>query len=294
LCNEAVELAQGVYMMRENPLDRIALEFICALGLNPVLFVEAARQLGCGRVGMGLAPIATCDGVDANWSLRENAGLRKDLAAAMRAHDVKISLGEGFIAMPHVDMVTAAVPDLEILAELGATRVNLISIDSDFDRAVDQCGRFVEAATSFGMSTTLEFMPGLPLTSDIASAKRLISAVAADDFRLLLDAMHVFRSGAGTSDIAALDPDAIGYVQLCDVPNNPSLGYAEEAQFERLAPGEGDLPLQAFLDALPREIPIGLELPMRSKAEAGLGIIERLQGPVDETRYLLARESLNL
>jgi sugar phosphate isomerase/epimerase len=276
-------------MMTENPRDRIALEFISALGLNPVLFVEAASQLGCGWVGMGLKPIATCDGIDANWSLRENPSLRRDLLSAMRAQDVRISLGEGFIAMPHIDIATEAPPDLAILAEMGATRANLISIDSDHNRAIDQCGRFVDAARSFGMSTTLEFMPGLPLISDIAAARRVVSAVADKDFRLLLDAMHVFRSGASASDVAALDPGAIGYVHLCDVPSDASLDYAEEAQYERLPPGEGDLPLQAFVDALPNEVLVGLELPMRSKAQAGLDIIERLRGPVDQTRSLLGR-----
>lgn len=274
-------------MKTKNLRDRIALEFISALGLNPVLFVEAASQLDCGWVGLGLKPIATCEGIEADWSLRENHSLRRDLIAAMQAHDVKISLGEGFIAMPHIDVAIEAPPDLEILAELGATRVNLISIDSDYDRAIDQCGRFVEAAKSFGMSTTLEFMPGLPLISDIATAGRVISAVADDGFRLLLDTMHVFRSGASAADVAALDPGAIGYVQLCDVPSYASTDYAEEAQFERLPPGEGDLPLQAFVDAMPREVVVGLELPMRSKAQAGLGIIERLRGPVDQTRSLL-------
>jgi len=276
-------------MMTEYPRDRVALEFISALGLNPVLFVEAASQLGCGWVGMGLRPIATCDGIDANWSLRESPGLRRDLIAAMRTHDVGISLGEGFIAMPHIDIANDALPDLAILAELGATRANLISIDGDRHRAIDQCGRFVDAARSFGMSTTLEFMPGLPLISDLATAIQVVSAVADEELRLLLDAMHVFRSGATAADVATLDPGAIGYVQLCDVPDDPLLDYAEEAQFERLPPGEGDLDLQAFVDALPNDVTVGLELPMRGKAEAGLGIVERLRGPVDRTRSLLGR-----
>jgi sugar phosphate isomerase/epimerase len=38
---------------------------------------------------------------------------------------------------------------------------------------------------------------------------------------------------------------------------------SEEARYERLVPGQGGLALQAFLQALPDGIPLGLEVPMR-------------------------------
>jgi sugar phosphate isomerase/epimerase len=78
---------------------------------------------------------------------------------------------------------------------------------------------------------------------------------------LLLDAMHVYRSGATTADVAALDPAMVAYVQLCDVPMPPQTAdYGEEARHERRCPGEGDLPLAEFLGALPPEVTIGLEV----------------------------------
>src|SRR5690606_10864060 len=97
-----------------------------------------------------------------------------------------------------------------------------------------------------------------------------------------------FRSGAGLSDVVALDPAVIGYVQLCDVPLISSFSdYADEARFERLTPGDGELPLQRFVEILPSGVMVGLELPMRSKAEAGIGPVERRAAAVARTRQLL-------
>jgi hypothetical protein len=51
----------------------------------------------------------------------------------------------------------------------------------------------------------------------------------------------------------------------------------------------GELPLLDVLAVLPREIIVGLEVPMRGRAEAGIGPHERLSGCVNATRGLLKR-----
>jgi hypothetical protein len=80
--------------------------------------------------------------------------------------------------------------------------------------------------------------------------------------------MHLVRSGSGAEDVAALDPELIGHVQLADallVPTIPD--YMEEACFERMVPGTGELPLVDILAALPSDVVIGLEVPLRSQAD---------------------------
>lgn len=274
--------------MTDKQTDRVGLEFISVFGLDPVSFVTVASDLGCRHVGMSLEPIVTCEGIDASWSLRNDAGLRRDLKAALREHDVAITLAEGFVAMPGEDIATRAMPDLELMAELGASRANILSIESDADRAATQCTAFTEAAASLGMTAVMEFLPGLPGMCDLPSALSVVRKVDRPDFSLLLDTMHVFRSGSTVADIEALDPRHIGYVQLCDVPLTPTIeDYADEARFERLAPGSGELPLQAFLRAVPKDVIVSLELPMRAAAEAGVSARDRLAGPVATTRQML-------
>jgi hypothetical protein len=62
----------------------------------------------------------------------------------------------------------------------------------------------------------------------------------------------------------------------------------EEAMFERMVPGEGELPLHNILSALPPGIVIELEVPRRSLALAGVSPIDRLRPCVDAARRLLS------
>jgi sugar phosphate isomerase/epimerase len=267
---------------------RVGIEFISVLGLPPVSFVELAAEMGCGYIGMGLQPmfLENPHGYPA-WSLRNDAALRRDTIAALRNHGVSISVGEGFIARPQKD-IADSVPDLDLMRELGAERVNLVSIDSDLSRAFDQCARFADLATARGLIATLEYLPGLAI-GNLKTAVAAVRHAANPNFRVLVDAMHFFRSGSKPAELAALDPTLIGYVQLCDVPLVSKYeDYAYEARFDRLAPGKGELPLLDLLAAVPRELVVGLETPMLREAEAGIGPKERLSGAIQATRDLLA------
>jgi sugar phosphate isomerase/epimerase len=135
----------------------------------------------------------------------------------------------------------------------------------------------------------IEFAPGLTV-ADLPTALHAVRHVGRPNFRLLIDTMHFLRSGARATDLAAIDPKLMGYIQLCDAPLAPRFDtYFEEVMFERMAPSTGELPLLDVLRALPRDLPIGLEVPMRSKAEAGMGPHERLGPVVENARRLLAR-----
>jgi sugar phosphate isomerase/epimerase len=178
--------------------------------------------------------------------------------------------------------------DFEVLAELGAEQVNTVSFDPDMSRSVDQFAVVAESAAAAGMKATLEFVPNLTV-SDLPTALAAVGQVGRPDFRLLIDTMHFFRSGSEPQDIAALDPGIIGYVQLSDVPVVPGIpDYMEEACFERMVPGTGQLPLLELLRVLPREPVIGLEVPLRSQADAGIGPHARLGPCVEAARGLLA------
>ncbi len=59
--------------------------------------------------------------------------------------------------------------------------------------------------------------------------------------------------------------------------------------FERMVPGEGELPLSEILAALPDDIDIGLEVPQRSLALSGVGPAARLRPCVEAAQGLLRR-----
>lgn len=268
-------------------MDRLGIEFISTLGMNPVEAVRLTAELGLRRTGMAPAPITANPHGFAAWDFRGDPALVRATRAAAREHGVEIALGEGFLVMPGLNMADCE-PTIDIMAELGAPVLNGVCVEQDRARALDEFALLAEMAGKRGLTVSLEFMPMMwPQT--LAEALAFITATGAANAGLLLDAMHVFRSGATAADVAALDPATIAYVQLCDVPMPGGADdYGEEARHERRCPGAGDLPLADFVAALPAGVTIGLEVPMVSRAQAGISVADALAPCVAAARTLLA------
>ena len=141
------------------------------------------------------------------WSLRQDRQLRRDTRQALADHGVEISLGEGFLVRPGADIRASAGPDLEAMRELEVRCINVVSIEPDFGRNVEQFGALLELARPLGMEATLEFGPIFGIRN-LASALEALQAVGSPGFRLLVDVLHLVRSGATAADLAALGPSA--------------------------------------------------------------------------------------
>ena len=270
-------------------MDRLGLEMLCGLGLPPVAFVKLAADLGCRHISAGLGSMPTPLGYPPS-DLRADVAMRREMIAVMEGRGVSISLGEGLIARPGYDL-RDAVEDLAIFYELGARRICTSSMDADLPRSFDQFAVLAEMCADAGIELVIEFAPALTVT-DLPTALAALRHIGRKDVKLLIDTMHLIRSGSSAADVAALAPDLIGYVQLADVPLKPAMpDYMQEAMFERRAPGEGELPLKEIMAALPRDVVVGLEIPELAKAQRGIGPHERVGRCVEAARRLLAQLS---
>ncbi|GAB3010219.1 sugar phosphate isomerase/epimerase family protein [Mycobacterium bourgelatii] len=267
-------------------MDRLAIGCLSVFGLPPVDLVNVAADLGCRHIsttvrGFPLVPLGYRP-----FTLRDTA-LRMELRAVLNHRGVSISLGDGFLVLPDADTADYG-GDLDVLAELGTPRINVVSLDPDLGRTFDQLATLAELAAERGIVTNLEPVPGLTV-GDLPTALAAVKHVARQDFVLLIDTMHLVRSGARAAEVAALEPGYIGYAQINDTTLRPrGDNYMDEAMFERMVPGEGDLPLRDILSALPRDIIIEIEVPQRSLAMDGVGPIDRLRPCVAAARRLLA------
>ena len=269
-------------------MAELGIENISVFGLPPVEFVNLAADLGVRCISTGLTQLFYNPHGYPPFSLRDDPALRREMVAAMADRDVAISLGEGFVVRPGADL-RDSVRDLDVMHELGVRRINMVTMDPDLARSFDQFAALAEMGAARGFTMTTEFGPALTV-GDLATALAAVRHVGRPDFRLLIDTMHFVRSGGRPEELAALDPDLIGYVQLCDAPRAPRFeSYMEEAMFERMAPGTGELGLIEVVKALPRDRVFGLEIPLRSQAEAGIGPAERLGPCVAAARDLLVR-----
>lgn len=267
-------------------MDRLGIGFLGGFGLPPVEFVNLTADLGCGYMSVVVQGLPLLPLDYAPFSLKD-AKLRRDMRAAMRDRGVRISLGDGFLVTADAE-AHAFADDLDVLAELDAARINVVSLDPDLGRTFDQFAILTELAAQRGIQTVVEPVPGLTV-GDLSTALAAVRHVARSEFRLLIDTMHLVRSGSSAADVAAVDPDRIGYAQLNDTTLRPRMdNYMEEAMFERMVPGEGELPLGDIVCALPPGIVIEIEVPRRSLALAGVSPIDRLRPCVEAARRLLS------
>jgi sugar phosphate isomerase/epimerase len=266
----------------------LGIEFISVFGLPPVDFVHLAADLGCRYISTALTgrPLKTLGYPP--FSLKDDVALRRRMLAAMDERGVGISLGEGVVITPDADVASLGA-DLDVMAELGAAQINTLSFDRDRNRTFDQLATLTQMADERGMATTIELAPGATI-GDPSVLRAAMEHVGRSDLRLALDTMHWVRAGFGATELRALGAEKIGYVQLCDTTLKPrGASYMKEAMYERMTPGDGELPLGELLAAVPDDVVVGLEIPMRSLAESGVGPMDRLRPCVAAARQLGCR-----
>ena len=262
----------------------LAVAHLTALDLAPPAWFDIAAQAGYQKVGIRIlpaAPGALC------YPLRRATVIdwRRRLAdAGVGVHDVE------FVPLtPDVD-VDALRPTLALAAELGAQRLNVSGDDADTARLAGNFGRLCDLAAEVGLGVDLEFMR-FRVVGSLPQALGIVTRAARPNGRLLIDLLHLYRSGGTPAMLREVPGEALGSVQLCDAPlRDPGDGaLADEARAGRFFPGEGELPLRDYLDALPRGLPMGVEVPTSSSHPQFTALQRLVRGATTARRLLAAR-----
>jgi len=159
-------------------------------------------------------------------------------------------------------------PAIDASAELGASIMSVTCLDPDHERFAEFMNKLSETAGNSRMKIALEFTPYSDAKT-LPAADSIVRRSRASNFGLLIDALHLSRSGGLPSDIRGVDPDRIFLAQLCDAKRAPPSpeALAVEARTGRLYPGQGELDLYNFLEALPLDIEIECECPMLANSD---------------------------
>lgn len=263
----------------------IGIDMRTVAGMGPIDHVRLAAEMGCKAVSMGLKQTGQSSRY-APWSLREDAALRREVRAALSDGGLRIGLGEGINGSADIAPDDHA-GDLDLFAELGTRRIGARDNGLERDRAFDYMARLAELTRERDMDFAFEFSPVMTFRN-LQEALALVAHIGQDRVSVTVDAMHFFRTGGKARELAELDAALIGHVRLCDGLLKGEGDYAAEIETGRLIPGEGELPLREFVDALPRGKTLGLDL---SLPQAGLGVEaarDYLVEVVARTRALLA------
>lgn len=237
-----------------------------AIGLTPPAFVDLADRAGFTAVSLMLYFPPS---YSAGFPVLGDTPMRRE--TKRRLDDTGLVLFDASTCRLEPETTVADFrPMVETAAYLGAHTINVNGSDPDEARLTDQFAALCELVGEHGMTAGLEFMMSTRVRT-LDDAVRLIDRSGASNALLTVDALHLTRSGGSAEDVALLGAGQVSYVQLCDGPGEvPQEGYAHEGATERLLPGDGVLPLQALVDAVGPDVPLGIEAPSAQRYAQGI------------------------
>jgi sugar phosphate isomerase/epimerase len=179
---------------------------------------------------------------------------------------------------------------VDIAGELGVRNVLVAGGAASHAAVVERFGQLCDRAAPAGVTVVLEFLPIFTIAT-LHDAVAVVQEANRPNGGVLIDTLHLARSGGTVEDIATVPLSLLPYLQLADATarlDDPSpANLREEALHGRLLPGEGALPLAATLYAVP-SVPISVELRSRPLMERYPDPTERAQAVLTATRAVLA------
>lgn len=265
-------------------MAHLTLGWLSLIGASPSEVIDAASTAGFRSVSIR---ITGRKAADAFPEIVGNPTAMRDLKRRLDGNGLRLSNTSTYHVSPDVtlDMLR---PVIDATVELGSDLIVIACTDADHRRWLDFTSRYCELAAEAGVRLALEFVPFSEVKT-IGRAAELIEASGAPNLGMLVDSLHLSRSGGAPADIARVDPARIFFAQICDAlaerPSDEQL--AQEARTGRLLPGDGSLPLYDFLDALPPGIEIECETPVAAYADRSAAEQARTIG--ESVRPYLAR-----
>lgn len=258
-------------------MRRLSVAHLTALHLAPPALIEASAEAGFDAVGLRLIQVTP---TSPGYPLMDDPAMMRATKAALAATGISVDDIEFVKITPEIDLA-ALNPVLDAGAELGARHVIAAPYDDDLTRLADRLAAIHAAACARGMSAVLEFFPWT-VVPDLAACRAMVEA-AGPGVGILVDSLHFDRSASSLRDLAAVPAERLPFAHLCDAPVAPPYTTNEllhAAREDRLAPGDGDIDLGAFLSALPPDLPLGLEIPLSGGVMHAdpLGALKRLHG----------------
>jgi sugar phosphate isomerase/epimerase len=256
----------------ERSLDaRLCLDPLTVLDCSAEETVDIAAAAGCRFLSFWVQPVAQLPAA----CLVESAAVarvRRRLAdCGVRPLNLEV-----FALAADTDVADFR-PALETGAALGAASATAIFRDiADPGLRLEKFVALCQAAAAFGLRVNAEFifynvLGSLPAAADLARRSGQPNA------GVVVDILHLMRSGGSPAQIGEVEPRLIAHAQVCDGPASVTEEARRlEGSFNRLTPGEGAFPVRAFCDALP-PIPIGVEVPWRTPSLSGLTPMERVR-----------------
>jgi sugar phosphate isomerase/epimerase len=264
-------------------MGAISLAALTILDAGPIGQVYAAHEGGFSSVGLRLQPLLPTDQAIVGDAAKEAALLKALGETQMKVLEI------GVFPLKSSTKAEDFTPVVAFSSKIGARYLVCPIEDDDRARRVATFRDVCDLAARYGMEALVEFNPYSGCRS-LAEAAELAREAARPNGKLLIDVLHLSRSGGSPQDARRIDPSLVPLVHFCDAPPKPSDNRSvdelrKESRTARMLPGEGSLWLAELLDALSPDVAISVEAPSARHAHLSAG--ERARLAFDATMKML-------
>lgn len=262
----------------------VSLAALTILDAGPIGQVHAAAAAGFESVGLRLMPLLPTD-----RRIVGDSAAMTELELALDDADMSVLEIGVFPIKPQMDWKTIS-DVLSLSGVIGARHVICPVEDADHLRAAKTLARLADMARAEGLDALVEFNP-YSACRTLHDALDMVGLTSNGNVALVVDVLHLSRSGGHPNDLRQVDPDLIRLIHLCDAPQPPTDARTidelrTESRSARLLPGEGELWLRELLDVIPPGVPLSIEAP--SAYHAHLPAEERARRALQATQDFLA------
>lgn len=247
-------------------IRQYSLAHLSMIAVPPARLAAVAAHAGYDFTGFRLTP-SPSTGVD--HQVLGDARALADLRRAVDDAGVPI-LDVEVIRMKGPEAVEESRPLLEAAAVLGARYVIATVEDDDPVRRVDTLAAVAALAAELGTSIAVEFML-FSAARNLDTCVEIVRAADAANVVVLTDVLHLTRSGSVPDDLRTYPARLFPYVQICGATGGGAAVDPDAARAEgvkaRLMPADGDLPVRAFVAALPAATILSVEAPLADQAD---------------------------
>lgn len=246
--------------------------------LSPADTVAAAIAGGFDGVGLWVEP--------ESWDAATTRAVRERVGASgLMVIDVEVIwIKPGPLDPDHLRI-------LDIGGDVGARHALVVSSEPDHGATAAKLAALCDHALPMNIGVALEF----GLFTDVGTIEQATAILRRIDHaaaRLLVDTLHLDRSGGLPSQVADVPPEWLGYAQLCDAgaerpARDDKAAIIDEAVYGRRLCGEGALDIAGVLAALPPGLPLSIEMRSRALYQAYPDGKQRAAALAEQTRRFL-------
>lgn len=260
------------------------MSYLTAPVASPLESIRIAAEVGYDHLGLRIHPTAAAD---APSPLIGNRALIAECRRLLDDTGLTVTEVESWMIRKQFDLSQSAA--MEVAAALDSPRLIVVA---DMRGTItqteieDRFAALAEMASGFGLGVDFEPIAHRA-AGTLAEALAVVTAGAAYGAGLILDMLHIDRMGI-SAELASIDWNLLHNIHLCDAPPAPAdlETMVRHSAFDRDLPGDGALPLRAYLGALPADRPLSIEIPMMRLGDS-VSPLERARRCLTASRQLV-------